>query len=147
MASDEALQKTSVFHSVFLSFPCCLDMKTVSLTLAWNTCLYCVFRKRCYCILQGLHVRVKCICRTCEVLQAVNEEEKIYYVTSPPVAGDKPRDFVILVSQRQPCKPRWVCSFKVNCKHFGDRVLIVVDLYLGQSLGDKEDILFFNELD
>ncbi|NWU88995.1 ACO12 thioesterase, partial [Upupa epops] len=42
---------------------------------------------------------------TCEVLEAVNEEEKIYYVTSPPMTGHKPRDFVILVSQRQPCKP------------------------------------------
>ncbi|NWH61327.1 ACO12 thioesterase, partial [Geococcyx californianus] len=42
---------------------------------------------------------------TCEVLQAVNEDEKIYYITSPPMTGHKPRDFVILVSQRQPCKP------------------------------------------
>eukprot|EP00075_Anas_platyrhynchos_P013652 XP_027302905.1 acyl-coenzyme A thioesterase 12 [Anas platyrhynchos] len=42
---------------------------------------------------------------TCEVLQAVNEDENIYYVTSPPMTGHKPRDFVILVSQRQPCKP------------------------------------------
>ncbi|NXK54188.1 ACO12 thioesterase, partial [Chauna torquata] len=42
---------------------------------------------------------------TCEVLQAVNEDEKIYYVTSPAMTGHKPRDFVILVSQRQPCKP------------------------------------------
>ncbi|NXA22005.1 ACO12 thioesterase, partial [Ibidorhyncha struthersii] len=42
---------------------------------------------------------------TCKVLQAVNEEEKIYYVTSPPMTGHKPRDFVILVSQRKPCKP------------------------------------------
>ncbi|KAF1400502.1 Acyl-coenzyme A thioesterase 12, partial [Spheniscus humboldti] len=42
---------------------------------------------------------------TCEVLQAVNEDEKIYYVTSPPMTGHKPRDFVILVSRRQPCKP------------------------------------------
>ncbi|NXA04541.1 ACO12 thioesterase, partial [Sapayoa aenigma] len=42
---------------------------------------------------------------TCEVLQAVSEEEKIYYVTSPPTTGHKPRDFVLLVSQRQPCKP------------------------------------------
>ncbi|NXP45768.1 ACO12 thioesterase, partial [Heliornis fulica] len=42
---------------------------------------------------------------TCEVLQAVNKEEKIYYITSPPMAGHKPSDFVILVSQRQPCKP------------------------------------------
>ncbi|NXM07478.1 ACO12 thioesterase, partial [Tyrannus savana] len=42
---------------------------------------------------------------TCEVLQAVSEEEKIYYVTSPPTRGHESRDFVILVSQRQPCKP------------------------------------------
>ncbi|XP_051499644.1 acetyl-coenzyme A thioesterase isoform X2 [Apus apus] len=42
---------------------------------------------------------------TCEVLQDVNEDEKIYYITSPPMTGHKPRDFVILVSQRQPCKP------------------------------------------
>ncbi|NXF86647.1 ACO12 thioesterase, partial [Eubucco bourcierii] len=42
---------------------------------------------------------------TCKVLQAVTEDEKIYYVTSPPVTGHKPKDFVILVSQRQPSKP------------------------------------------
>ncbi|NXG80657.1 ACO12 thioesterase, partial [Baryphthengus martii] len=42
---------------------------------------------------------------TCEVLQAVSEDEKIYYVTSPSMAGHKPSDFVLLVSQRQPCKP------------------------------------------
>ncbi|NXL91706.1 ACO12 thioesterase, partial [Alectura lathami] len=42
---------------------------------------------------------------TCEVLQAVSEDEKIYYVTSPPMTGHKPRDFVILVSQRQPSQP------------------------------------------
>ncbi|KAM8984357.1 acetyl-coenzyme A thioesterase isoform 2-T2 [Ara ararauna] len=42
---------------------------------------------------------------TCKVLQAVNEDDKIYYVTSPPMTGHKPRDFVILVSQRQPFKP------------------------------------------
>ncbi|NWV83239.1 ACO12 thioesterase, partial [Dasyornis broadbenti] len=43
---------------------------------------------------------------TCKVLQAVSEEEKIYHVTSPPMMGHKPRDFVILVSQRQPCRPQ-----------------------------------------
>ncbi|NXF74885.1 ACO12 thioesterase, partial [Sclerurus mexicanus] len=43
---------------------------------------------------------------TCKVLQAVSGEEKIYYVTSPPRRGHKPRDFVVLVSRRQPCKPR-----------------------------------------
>ncbi|KAM6035866.1 acetyl-coenzyme A thioesterase isoform 2-T2 [Theristicus caerulescens] len=42
---------------------------------------------------------------TCEVLQALNEDEKIYYVKSPPMTGHKPRDFVILVSLRQPCQP------------------------------------------
>ncbi|XP_063277477.1 acetyl-coenzyme A thioesterase isoform X3 [Prinia subflava] len=43
---------------------------------------------------------------TCEVLQAVSEEEKIYHVTSAPMTGHQPRDFVILVSQRQPCRPQ-----------------------------------------
>ncbi|NXS18173.1 ACO12 thioesterase, partial [Mystacornis crossleyi] len=43
---------------------------------------------------------------TCKVLQAVSEEEKIYHVTAPPTTGHKPRDFVILVSQRQPCRPQ-----------------------------------------
>ncbi|XP_067172732.1 acetyl-coenzyme A thioesterase isoform X2 [Apteryx mantelli] len=42
---------------------------------------------------------------TCEVLQAVNEDEKIYYVTSPSMTGYKPKDFVVLVSRRQPCQP------------------------------------------
>ncbi|XP_015508938.1 acetyl-coenzyme A thioesterase isoform X1 [Parus major] len=43
---------------------------------------------------------------TCELLQAVSEEEKIYHVTSAPMTGHPPRDFVILVSQRQPCRPQ-----------------------------------------
>ncbi|NXT86735.1 ACO12 thioesterase, partial [Anhinga rufa] len=42
---------------------------------------------------------------TCEILQAVNEDEKIYYVTCPPRRGHKPRDFVILVTRRQPRNP------------------------------------------
>ncbi|NXU57964.1 ACO12 thioesterase, partial [Turnix velox] len=42
---------------------------------------------------------------TCEVLQVVNEDERIYYITSPAMSGQEPRDFVVLVSQRQPCKP------------------------------------------
>ncbi|XP_021236050.1 acyl-coenzyme A thioesterase 12 isoform X2 [Numida meleagris] len=42
---------------------------------------------------------------TCEVLQAVSEDDKIYYITSPPVTGHQPRDFVILVSRRQPLEP------------------------------------------
>ncbi|NWH38975.1 ACO12 thioesterase, partial [Chloropsis hardwickii] len=44
--------------------------------------------------------------RTCELLQAVSEEEKIYRVTSAPMTGHQPRDFVILVSQRRPCRPQ-----------------------------------------
>ncbi|OXB62473.1 hypothetical protein ASZ78_014467 [Callipepla squamata] len=43
--------------------------------------------------------------RTCEVLQTISEDDKIYYITSPPVTGHQPRDFVILVSQRQPLEP------------------------------------------
>ncbi|NXX64944.1 ACO12 thioesterase, partial [Spizella passerina] len=43
---------------------------------------------------------------TCEVLQAVSEKEKIYHVTCGAAAGHDPRDFVILVSQRQPCQPQ-----------------------------------------
>ncbi|XP_058683106.1 acetyl-coenzyme A thioesterase isoform X3 [Poecile atricapillus] len=42
----------------------------------------------------------------CELLQAVSEEEKIYHVISAPMTGHPPRDFVILVSQRQPCRPQ-----------------------------------------
>uniref|UniRef100_A0A8C3KUX7 Acyl-CoA thioesterase 12 n=1 Tax=Chrysolophus pictus TaxID=9089 RepID=A0A8C3KUX7_CHRPC len=44
---------------------------------------------------------------TCEVLQAVSEDDKIYYITSPPppMTGHQPRDFVILVSRRQPLEP------------------------------------------
>ncbi|XP_037759102.1 acetyl-coenzyme A thioesterase isoform X1 [Chelonia mydas] len=41
---------------------------------------------------------------TCEVVENVNEDEKIYHITSPSVKGDKPKDFVVLVSRRQPCK-------------------------------------------
>ncbi|XP_065601285.1 acetyl-coenzyme A thioesterase isoform X1 [Cyrtonyx montezumae] len=42
---------------------------------------------------------------TCEVLQAISEDDKIYYITSPPMTGHQPRDFVILVSRRQPLEP------------------------------------------
>ncbi|KAM8792923.1 acetyl-coenzyme A thioesterase [Eudromia elegans] len=40
-----------------------------------------------------------------QVLEDLNEDEKIYYITSPSVTGCKPNDFVVLVSRRQPCKP------------------------------------------
>uniref|UniRef100_A0A8C4WH79 Acyl-CoA thioesterase 12 n=1 Tax=Gopherus evgoodei TaxID=1825980 RepID=A0A8C4WH79_9SAUR len=33
----------------------------------------------------------------CEVIENVNEDEKIYHITSPSVNGDKPKDFVVLV--------------------------------------------------
>ncbi|NWI21250.1 ACO12 thioesterase, partial [Crypturellus soui] len=42
---------------------------------------------------------------TCEVLQALNEDEKIYYITSPPATSCKPHDSVVLVSRRIPSKP------------------------------------------
>nr|XP_020645926.1 acyl-coenzyme A thioesterase 12 isoform X1 [Pogona vitticeps] len=41
---------------------------------------------------------------TCRVLERVSEEDKIYHITSPSVNGNKPDDFLILVSQRKPCK-------------------------------------------
>ncbi|XP_010724392.1 acetyl-coenzyme A thioesterase isoform X2 [Meleagris gallopavo] len=44
---------------------------------------------------------------TCEVIHAVSEDDKIYYITSPPppITGHQARDFVILVSRRQPLEP------------------------------------------
>ncbi|KFP33179.1 Acyl-coenzyme A thioesterase 12, partial [Colius striatus] len=42
---------------------------------------------------------------TCDLLEVVTEDEKIYHVTSPHVTGNKPKDFVILVSQKKPRKP------------------------------------------
>uniref|UniRef100_A0A8C9F4R4 Acyl-CoA thioesterase 12 n=1 Tax=Pavo cristatus TaxID=9049 RepID=A0A8C9F4R4_PAVCR len=51
---------------------------------------------------------------TCEVLQAVSEDDRIYYVTSPPppMTGHQPRDFVILVSRRQPLDEPYVVAVK-----------------------------------
>lgn len=143
---NEVVWKTSIFHSVFPPLLCCLNMNIIGLLLGWNICMYSVFCRRCCCIHQGLHVCVKCICRTCKVLQAVNEDDKIYYVTSPPMTGHKPRDFVILVSQRWPFKARWVCSFQFNCEHFGVSVLITVDLYLGLLLSSKDFIFLRNQI-
>lgn len=56
----------------------------------------------------GPEVCAKCLHRACEVLQDVSEREKIYHVISGPTAGRQPKDFVILVSQREPCQPQWV---------------------------------------
>ncbi|XP_061477734.1 acetyl-coenzyme A thioesterase isoform X2 [Rhineura floridana] len=39
---------------------------------------------------------------TCEVIQIVTEDDKIYHITSLPDNGNKPNDFLILVSQRKP---------------------------------------------
>nr|XP_028604745.1 acyl-coenzyme A thioesterase 12 isoform X2 [Podarcis muralis] len=41
---------------------------------------------------------------TCKVIQNVTEEDKIYHITSISINGNKPDDFLILVSQRKPCK-------------------------------------------
>ncbi|RXM91659.1 Acyl-coenzyme A thioesterase 12, partial [Acipenser ruthenus] len=43
-------------------------------------------------------------CRSCEEVQVVNEDDKLYHITCPAVNKDKPRDFVVLMSRRQPCK-------------------------------------------
>ncbi|MGH0132676.1 UNVERIFIED_CONTAM: hypothetical protein FKN15_040034, partial [Acipenser sinensis] len=41
---------------------------------------------------------------SCEEVQVVNEDDKLYHITCPAVNKDKPRDFVVLMSRRQPCK-------------------------------------------
>ncbi|XP_034955866.1 acetyl-coenzyme A thioesterase isoform X2 [Zootoca vivipara] len=41
---------------------------------------------------------------TCKVIQNVTGEDKIYHITSISINGNKPDDFLILVSQRKPCK-------------------------------------------
>uniref|UniRef100_A0A8C9AJ72 Acetyl-coenzyme A thioesterase n=1 Tax=Prolemur simus TaxID=1328070 RepID=A0A8C9AJ72_PROSS len=41
---------------------------------------------------------------SCEVIDWVSEDDQIYYITCPIVNGDKPKDFVVLVSRRKPLK-------------------------------------------
>ncbi|XP_037657471.1 acetyl-coenzyme A thioesterase isoform X2 [Choloepus didactylus] len=41
---------------------------------------------------------------SCEVIECVSENDRIYYITCPAVNGDKPKDLVVLVSQRKPLK-------------------------------------------
>ncbi|XP_020145719.1 acetyl-coenzyme A thioesterase [Microcebus murinus] len=41
---------------------------------------------------------------SCEVIDWVSEDDQIYYITCPVVNGDKPKDFVVLVSRRKPLK-------------------------------------------
>ncbi|XP_058380232.1 acetyl-coenzyme A thioesterase [Diceros bicornis minor] len=39
---------------------------------------------------------------SCEVIDCVSEDDRIYYITCPMVNGDKPKDFIVLVSRRRP---------------------------------------------
>ncbi|KAM6224318.1 acetyl-coenzyme A thioesterase [Rhynchocyon petersi] len=39
---------------------------------------------------------------SCKVITSVNEDDQIYYITCPVMNGDKPKDLVVLVSQRKP---------------------------------------------
>ncbi|XP_003786004.1 acyl-coenzyme A thioesterase 12 [Otolemur garnettii] len=39
---------------------------------------------------------------SCEVIDWVGEDDRIYYITCPIVNGDKPKDLVVLVSRRKP---------------------------------------------
>ncbi|ELR49948.1 Acyl-coenzyme A thioesterase 12, partial [Bos mutus] len=39
---------------------------------------------------------------SCEVIDRVNEDDQIYYITCPVVNNDKPKDLVVLVSRRRP---------------------------------------------
>uniref|UniRef100_A0A8C5Z3B8 Acyl-CoA thioesterase 12 n=1 Tax=Marmota marmota marmota TaxID=9994 RepID=A0A8C5Z3B8_MARMA len=40
----------------------------------------------------------------CEVIDRVNENDQIYYIICSEVNGDKPKDFIVLVSRRKPLK-------------------------------------------
>lgn len=46
------------------------------------------------------------LCRSCEVIDWVSEEDQIYYITCPVANGTKPKDLVVLVSRRRPLKDR-----------------------------------------
>ncbi|XP_052015968.1 acetyl-coenzyme A thioesterase [Apodemus sylvaticus] len=41
---------------------------------------------------------------SCEVIDQVSEDDQIYYITCSVVNGDKPKDFVVLMSRRKPLK-------------------------------------------
>lgn len=41
---------------------------------------------------------------SCEVIDQVSENDQLYYITCSVVNGDKPKDFVVLVSRRKPLK-------------------------------------------
>ncbi|KAM4709801.1 acetyl-coenzyme A thioesterase [Discoglossus pictus] len=41
---------------------------------------------------------------SCKVIETAGEDDKIFYITCPPVKQSKSRDFVALMSRRYPCK-------------------------------------------
>ncbi|XP_048875213.1 acetyl-coenzyme A thioesterase isoform X1 [Brienomyrus brachyistius] len=41
---------------------------------------------------------------SCEEVEKADEEERVYHVKCPPINGESGRDFVFLLSKRQPCK-------------------------------------------
>ncbi|XP_075693846.1 acetyl-coenzyme A thioesterase [Rhinoderma darwinii] len=41
---------------------------------------------------------------SCEVLESAGDDDKIFYITCPPVKQSKTRDFLMLMSRRYPCK-------------------------------------------
>ncbi|XP_023840077.2 acetyl-coenzyme A thioesterase [Salvelinus sp. IW2-2015] len=41
---------------------------------------------------------------SCEEVERADEEETVYHIKCPPINGGKSRDFVFLLSKRQPCK-------------------------------------------
>ncbi|KAM9694896.1 acetyl-coenzyme A thioesterase [Trichechus inunguis] len=41
---------------------------------------------------------------SCKVIDSLDEDDQIYYITCPVVNGDKPKDFVVLVSRRKPLR-------------------------------------------
>ncbi|XP_018412710.1 PREDICTED: acyl-coenzyme A thioesterase 12 [Nanorana parkeri] len=41
---------------------------------------------------------------SCKVVETASDDDKIFYISSPPVKQSKSRDFVVLMSRRSPCK-------------------------------------------
>lgn len=56
--------------------------------------------------------------RSCEEVEKADEEETIYHIKCTTVNGSKSRDFVVLLSKRQPCKDGYESSATM-----GDSVL------------------------
>ncbi len=42
--------------------------------------------------------------RSCEEVEKADEEETIYHIKCTTANGSRSRDFVVLLSKRQPCK-------------------------------------------